>query len=147
MDVFSRSHGFNVFKLRIHSKCCRKLWVHSRWTSFYPAILLQFGINSCSIIDSWRSFFIEVIFSAIEFLLICNLAMRSFFHALSILWKICFRLRSFLCGLTLAIRYGLAALATKSYYNLELWLTMPGAILFYGIISLIGYELNRKLKQ
>lgn len=30
---------------------------------------------------------------------------------------------------------------TKSYYNIEMWLTLPGAIAFYGFISLIGYTI------
>lgn len=49
-----------------------------------------------------------------------------------------FKLRSFLTGVTLALRYLIAAISTKLYYNIEIWLTLSGAILFYGIVSLIG---------
>lgn len=51
-----------------------------------------------------------------------------------------FRMRSFLCGLTLASSYILASIATKTYYNLEMWLSLPGAILVYGLNSVIGYK-------
>lgn len=60
-------------------------------------------------------------------------------HSFNKLFSAIYRLRSFLCGLTLALRYFLAAISTKMYYNIEIWLTLSGAILFYGIISLIGY--------
>lgn len=48
-------------------------------------------------------------------------------------------MRSFLCGLSLASHYALSAIATKTYYNLEMWLSLPGAILLYGLNSVIGY--------
>lgn len=50
-----------------------------------------------------------------------------------------FRSRSFLCGIALANHYILSAIASKTYYNIEMWLSLPGAISFYGIISLIGF--------
>lgn len=49
-----------------------------------------------------------------------------------------FRSRSFLCGIAAANRYVLATVATKTYYNIEMWLSLPGAIGFYGFISFIG---------
>lgn len=49
-----------------------------------------------------------------------------------------FKLRSFLCGLTLAIRYIFASIATKTYFNVEMFLSLSGATLFYGLLSLVG---------
>lgn len=36
-------------------------------------------------------------------------------------------------------RYIFVAFSTKLYYNIELWLSLPGAAAFYGLITLIGY--------
>lgn len=47
-----------------------------------------------------------------------------------------------MCGISLALRYFIAAISTRLYYDIELWLTLSGAILFYGIISFIGYAYN-----
>lgn len=132
LDVFQKSIGYNVSKFWCHSTYCWSLWLFSRCTFFYHAILLQFGINSCAITNPWRSLFNEVIFfnwviSKWNCLIFCK------FYGENI------RLRSFLCGITLAIRYFIAAISTKLYYIVEVWLTLPGTILFYGIISLIGY--------
>lgn len=49
------------------------------------------------------------------------------------------RMRSLLCGVSLASSYVLASIATKTYYNLEMWLSLPGAILLFGLNSVIGY--------
>lgn len=49
-----------------------------------------------------------------------------------------FRSRSFLCGIATANQYVLASISVKTYYNIESWLSLPGATLFYGVISLIG---------
>lgn len=49
-----------------------------------------------------------------------------------------FRLRSFLCGIAIASDYLLLSISTKIYYNIELWLSLPGANLFYGLIGFIG---------
>lgn len=49
------------------------------------------------------------------------------------------RSRSFLCGIATANQYILASIAAKTYYNIEMWLTLPGSTLFYGCISLFGY--------
>lgn len=54
-------------------------------------------------------------------------------------WHFIFRSRTFLCGIATANQYVLASIATKTYYDIEMWLSLPGAILFYGVISLIGY--------
>lgn len=48
-------------------------------------------------------------------------------------------MRSFLCGISAANQYVLTAIATKTYYNIEMWLSLSGATLFYGAISAIGY--------
>lgn len=48
------------------------------------------------------------------------------------------RLRSFLCGIATFVQYILIAIATKTYYNIEMWLSLPGAVAFYGTISVIG---------
>lgn len=52
-----------------------------------------------------------------------------------------FRSRSFLVGLAKATQYVLTSFATKTYYNVEMWLSLPGATLFYGSISFIGYDI------
>lgn len=44
-----------------------------------------------------------------------------------------------LCSISTADRYIFAAISTKMYYNIETWLTLPGAAAFYGFISLTGY--------
>lgn len=49
------------------------------------------------------------------------------------------RTRSFLCGIATANHYLVASLITKTYYNIEIWLSLPGAILFYAVIGVIGY--------
>lgn len=49
-----------------------------------------------------------------------------------------FRVRSILCGAAAANRYIFAAIATKSYYNIELWLSLPGSMVLYGTLSFIG---------
>lgn len=54
-------------------------------------------------------------------------------------FELWFRSRSFLCGIATANQYILASISTKTYYNIETFLTLPGAILFYGCISLFGY--------
>lgn len=50
-----------------------------------------------------------------------------------------FRSRSFLVGIWTAVHYILAAIATKTYFTVETFLSLPGAAAFYGCISLIGY--------
>lgn len=54
------------------------------------------------------------------------------------------RTRSFLCGIATANHYLVASIVTKSYYNIEVWLTLPGAILFYAVIGVIGYVCEMK---
>lgn len=49
------------------------------------------------------------------------------------------RLRSVLCDLATTFIGGFDAIATKAYFDVELWLSLPGATLFYGLITLIGY--------
>lgn len=56
-----------------------------------------------------------------------------------------YRLRSMLCSITTADRYVFSAISTKVFYNIETWLSLPGAAAFYGFISFAGYhytELN-----
>lgn len=50
-----------------------------------------------------------------------------------------FRSRAFASGLVAAVNYLLAFAATKTYYDLETFLSLPGVILFYGIIGIIGF--------
>lgn len=47
--------------------------------------------------------------------------------------------RTFLSGLAAASHYVVASFSAKTYYNVETWFTLPGAILFYGIVGVIGY--------
>lgn len=49
------------------------------------------------------------------------------------------RSRTFLSGLAAASHYLVASFSAKTYFNVETWLSLPGAILFYGFIGLIGY--------
>lgn len=51
-----------------------------------------------------------------------------------------FKMRSFLCGLSLASSYVLASIAAKTYFTLEMWLSLPGTVLLYGLNSVIGYR-------
>lgn len=51
----------------------------------------------------------------------------------------CFRSRAFASGLVAAVNYLLAFAATKTYYDLEMFLSLPGVLLLYGIIGIIGY--------
>lgn len=48
------------------------------------------------------------------------------------------RMRSFLCGISMAMRYALVSATTKTYYDVETALSLPGATLFYASISFIG---------
>lgn len=51
-------------------------------------------------------------------------------------------------GLAAALNYVLGFLATKTYYNLEIWLSIPGTTLFYCIINIFGYvTLDVKVKS
>lgn len=38
-------------------------------------------------------------------------------------------------------RYIFVAFSTKLYYNVETWFSVPGAAAFYGLITLIGYNI------
>lgn len=42
-------------------------------------------------------------------------------------------------GLAAALNYILGFVATKTYYNLELWISIPGTTLFYSIINIFGF--------
>lgn len=50
-----------------------------------------------------------------------------------------FKFRSTLCCIVSAERYMFAAIASRFYYNVEQLFSLPGAALFYGCVSLIGY--------
>lgn len=49
-----------------------------------------------------------------------------------------FRSRSMACGITAALNYAMTFVTTKTYFNLESSLSLPGVILFYGICGCIG---------
>lgn len=49
-----------------------------------------------------------------------------------------FKSRSFYCGIVAAENQLLAFFATKTYYDLEAWLSLPGVILFYGMLGAIS---------
>lgn len=55
------------------------------------------------------------------------------------------RVRGLAAGLTAAINYGLSFIATKTYYDLETWLSMPGMILLNCIINIVGFILMFKI--
>lgn len=50
-----------------------------------------------------------------------------------------FKSRSFYCGLAGAENQLFAFFATKTYYNLERSLSLPGVICFYGAIGVVGF--------
>lgn len=49
-----------------------------------------------------------------------------------------FKNRSLACGITAALNYAMTFVTTKTYFNLESSLSLPGVILFYGICGSIG---------
>lgn len=49
-----------------------------------------------------------------------------------------FKSRCFASGLTAAINYISMFCATKSFYDIERWLSLPSALLLYGSIGTIG---------
>ncbi|XP_038119209.1 facilitated trehalose transporter Tret1 [Culex quinquefasciatus] len=49
-----------------------------------------------------------------------------------------FKSRSMACGITAALNYAMTFVTTKTYFNLESSLSLPGVILFYGICGCIG---------
>lgn len=48
------------------------------------------------------------------------------------------RSRAYATGLVAALSYLFAFIGTKTFYNLEVWLTLPGVIYLYGVIGFIG---------
>lgn len=49
-----------------------------------------------------------------------------------------FRNRSLACGITAALHYVMSFVTTKTYFNLESAFSLPGVILFYGVMGAIG---------
>ncbi|EAA01784.5 AGAP001236-PA [Anopheles gambiae str. PEST] len=49
-----------------------------------------------------------------------------------------FRNRSLACGITAALHYVMSFVTTKTYFNLESALSLPGVILFYGVMGMVG---------
>lgn len=49
-----------------------------------------------------------------------------------------FRSRGVATGITGSVSFFLIFLASKSYYNLEAWLSLPGVAAVYAIVSLVG---------
>uniref|UniRef100_A0A182VVZ1 Major facilitator superfamily (MFS) profile domain-containing protein n=1 Tax=Anopheles minimus TaxID=112268 RepID=A0A182VVZ1_9DIPT len=49
-----------------------------------------------------------------------------------------FRNRSLACGITAALHYVMSFVTTKTYFNLESAFSLPGVILFYGVMGMIG---------
>lgn len=49
-----------------------------------------------------------------------------------------FKSRGYATGIAAGINYMMAFVATKTYYNLESILSMPGVTLFYGFIGVVG---------
>ncbi|XP_055307332.1 facilitated trehalose transporter Tret1-2 homolog [Sitodiplosis mosellana] len=52
-----------------------------------------------------------------------------------------FKSRSFYCALASTINQLFAFIATKTYYDFERWLSLPGVICFYGAIGVVGFIL------
>lgn len=55
------------------------------------------------------------------------------------------RSRSFYCALAGAENQLFAFVATKTYYDFERLLSLPGVIFFYGAIGVIGFVLFTSL--
>lgn len=55
-----------------------------------------------------------------------------------------FRSRGFATGITAAGNYVLQFISTKTYYNLEVWLSLPGVAWLYGSVAVIGYKQTSK---
>lgn len=53
-----------------------------------------------------------------------------------------FRFRSMLLSIIAGCRYIFVAFSTKLYFNVEAWLSIPGAAAFYGLVSLVGYTFS-----
>lgn len=49
-----------------------------------------------------------------------------------------FRTRGLAAGISAAINYTLGFATTKTYYNLETFLSMPGISMFYCIVATLG---------
>lgn len=49
-----------------------------------------------------------------------------------------FQFRAMLVSIVSGVRYLFGAISTKMYYNIEMWLSLPGAAAFYGCVSLVG---------
>lgn len=49
-----------------------------------------------------------------------------------------YRNRSLACGITAALHYVMSFVTTKTYFNLESALSLPGVILFYGVMGMVG---------
>lgn len=49
------------------------------------------------------------------------------------------RTRAYATGLTAAFNYVMQFVATKTYYNLEMILSVPGVAILYGLVALFGY--------
>lgn len=50
------------------------------------------------------------------------------------------RARGFATGIAAAANYFMAFIATKTYYNFESALSMPGVTMLYCIIGIFGYK-------
>lgn len=50
-----------------------------------------------------------------------------------------FRTRAFYCGICGAINQVFAFVSAKMYYDFERWLSLPGVVLLYGILAVIGW--------
>lgn len=49
------------------------------------------------------------------------------------------RSRAFASGLVAGLNYLLAFAATKTYYDLEVLLSLPGVICLYGVVGVLGF--------
>ena len=49
------------------------------------------------------------------------------------------RSRSFYCALASTINQLFAFITTKTYYDFERWLSLPGVVCFYGAIGVVGF--------
>ncbi|XP_055301620.1 facilitated trehalose transporter Tret1-like [Sitodiplosis mosellana] len=142
----------NVFIIRILGKRRIYLWtmvgnfVSCFGLSIYGWIFFPSGWSSNGITsDSLNSiretvgnynYFALVLFVMMQF---CISIAVSFVPYIIMSEVFPFKSRTFCCALAGVENQIFAFVATKTYYDLESWLSLPGAICFYGVVAVIGF--------
>lgn len=122
---------FKWHQFRTHKRNCWPLELLRFEFIFNHAILC----GSCSIhsiLYNERSFSLQV-----------KYLYHIYIKLLNFVWVlISSRSRSFYSGVCAALNQLFALIATKTYFDFEQWITLPGAFLFYGFIGVIGLVIN-----